>query len=43
MTGSCEQGSEILDFIKGGKFHDYLNNYHLLKKEHAIVLEYVYH
>jgi hypothetical protein len=35
MVGSCEHGNELLGFIKGGKFLDYMSDYQLLKKDSA--------
>jgi hypothetical protein len=33
--GYCEQGNELLVFVKGGLFLDYLKDYQLLMKESA--------
>jgi hypothetical protein len=33
VVGSCEHGNERLGPIIGGKFHDYLSDHHLLKKD----------
>jgi hypothetical protein len=38
VVGSCEYSNEPLGSIKDGEFLDYLSNYHLLKKDHAMNL-----
>jgi hypothetical protein len=35
VAGSCEHGNEPLGSIKGGEFLDWLNDYHLIRKDSA--------